>query len=156
MGRYGAAARALEALPNLARRGGRSGPLSIPSAAEAERELEAGRALGAVLLTAGEPAFPPLLGEIDPPPPVIWARGHATLLQKPCVAVVGRADRFGGRTALRPPTRPPDLGLAGYVVVSGLARGVDGAAHEGALEGGTVAVLAGGVDDVYPPEHAAL
>jgi DNA processing protein len=155
MRRYGSAAEALEALPHLARRGGRAGPLKVASSAEADRELEAGRALGAELLTAGEPAFPKLLAAIDPPPPVLWARGHVSLLHKPAVALVGArvasaaGQRFARQLAL-------DLGEAGYVVVSGMARGVDGAAHEGGLAHGTVAVLAGGVDDIYPPEHAGL
>ena len=155
MRRYGSAVRALEALPNLARRGGRTGPLKVASAGDAERELTAGVALGAALLTVGEPGFPPLLAEIDPPPPVLWARGHASLLAKPSVAVVGaRIASAAGQRFAR--ALAHDLGAAGYVVTSGLARGVDGAAHEGALAQGTVAVLAGGVDDVYPPEHAEL
>ena len=155
MRRYGSAARALSALPDLAHRGGRAGPLKIAGVAEAERELEAGRTLGARLLTVGEAAFPPLLAEIDPPPPVLWARGRAELLVKPCVAVVGaRIASAAGQRFAR--ALAADLGAAGYVVASGLARGVDGAAHEGALATGTVAVLAGGVDDIYPPEHAGL
>ncbi len=155
MRRYGSAAQALEALPHLARRGGRSGPLKIASGAEADRELEAGRALGAILLTAGEAAFPVLLAQIDPPPPVLWARGHAGLLARRSVAIVGaRIASAAGQRFAR--TLAADLGAAGYVVTSGLARGVDGAAHEGSLSSGTAAVLAGGVDDVYPPEHAGL
>ena len=155
MRRYGSAARALGALPDLARRGGRAGPLKIAGVADAERELDAGRALGARLLTAGEAGFPPLLAEIDPPPPVLWARGRVELLAKPCVAIVGaRIASAAGQRFAR--ALAADLGAAGYVVASGLARGVDGAAHEGALATGTVAVLAGGVDDIYPPEHADL
>ena len=155
MRRYGSAARALEALPHLARRGGRTGALKIASVADAAKELDAGGALGAMLLTAGEAAFPPLLNQIDPPPPVLWALGHAGLLAKPAVAIVGaRIASAAGQRFAR--TLAADLGAAGYVVTSGLARGVDGAAHEGGLQTGTVAVLAGGVDDVYPPEHAAL
>jgi DNA processing protein len=155
MGRYGSAGRALEALPNLARRGGRSGPLRIATVADAERELEAGRRLGAALLTVGEPAFPPLLSQVDPPPPVLWARGHAGLLSRPAVAIVGaRIASAAGQRFAR--ALAAELGEAGFLVVSGLARGVDGAAHEGALSTGTAAVLAGGVDDVYPPEHAGL
>ena len=155
MRRYPSASRALESLPHLARRGGRSGPLTIMTVAEADRELDAGRALGAMLLTAGEAAFPPLLAEIDPPPPVLWALGHPLLLAKPAVAIVGaRIASAAGQRFARGLAEA--LGRAGFVVVSGLARGVDGAAHEGALAGGTVAVLAGGVDDIYPPEHAAL
>ncbi|WP_174300528.1 DNA-processing protein DprA [Caulobacter sp. S45] len=155
VGRYGSAGRALGALPDLARRGGRPGPLKVCSSADAQREIDAGRALGATLLTAGEAAFPPLLAEIDPPPPVLWARGHVDLLARPCVAIVGaRIASAAGQRFAR--ALAADLGQAGYVVVSGLARGVDGAAHEGALASGTAAVLAGGVDDIYPPEHAGL
>jgi DNA processing protein len=155
MGRFGSAARALEALPDLARRGGRAAGLKSCTVTEAERELEAGAALGARLLAAGEPDFPPLLAALDPPPPVIWALGHAALLSKPSVAVVGAriasagGQRFARQLAL-------ELGQAGYVVVSGLARGIDGAAHEAALQTGTAAVLAGGIDDIYPPEHDGL
>ena len=155
MERFGSAARALEALPRLAQRGGRAAPLKPPSVADAQRELDAGEALGAVLLTAGEPAYPAALAAIDPPPPVLWALGHPTLLLKPCVAVVGaRIASAGGQRFAR--QLAAELGEAGIVVVSGMARGVDGAAHEGALPHGTAAVLAGGVDDVYPAEHAAL
>ena len=155
MQRYGSATRALEALPDLARRGGRAAPLRIASAAEADRELEAGQALDAELLTVGERAYPQRLAALDPPPPVLWARGHTSLLPKPSVAVVGArvASAAGQRFARQIAS---DLGAAGYVVVSGMARGVDGAAHEGGLAHGTVAVLAGGVDDVYPSEHAKL
>jgi DNA processing protein len=155
MTRYGGATRALAALPDLARRGGRSGPLKIATTDEADAELERGGRLQAILLTAGEATFPRLLGALDPPPPLLWVRGHAALLHRPAVAVVGaRVASAAGQRFARGLAR--DLAEAGYVVVSGLARGVDGAAHEGALEGGTVAVLGGGVDDIYPPEHAGL
>ena len=155
MRRYGTAARALEALPHLARRGGRTAALRIATPAEADLELERGHRLGAHLITAGEPGFLHLLAALDPPPPVLWTRGRAELLQRPTVAIVGAriASSAGQRFARGLATQ---LGHAGYVVVSGLARGVDGAAHEGALASGTVAVLGGGVDDVYPPEHAEL
>ena len=155
--RYGSAVRALEALPDLARRGGRAGPLRIATAADAQREMAAGEALGAELLVLGDPAFPPLLAALDPPPPVLWAWGHPALLTGTGVAVVGArvASAAGQRFARE---LAAELGGEGAVVVSGLARGIDGAAHEGALSAaaGTVAVLGGGVDDVYPPEHAAL
>jgi len=155
MTRYGTAAKALDALPHLAARGGRTSALKPTSIAEAEREIEAGERLGAVLVTVGEPAFPRPLAAIDPPPPVLWLRGHPTLTLKPAVAIVGaRIASAAGQRFAR--ALAADLGQAGYVVVSGLARGVDGAAHEGGLRGGTVAVLAGGVDDIYPPEHDGL
>ncbi|MDR3514051.1 MAG: DNA-processing protein DprA, partial [Caulobacteraceae bacterium] len=130
-------------------------PPRVPSPAEAERELAAGTAIGAKLLCAGEAAFPPLLAALDPPPPLIWARGKAQIAARPGVAVVGaRIASAAGQRFARDLAR--DVGAAGYPIVSGLARGVDGAAHQGALASGTVAVLGGGVDDVYPPEHAGL
>ena len=153
--RFDDAGKALAALPELARRGGRAHPLKIPSPAEAEREIAAGERLGARLIAACEPGFPALLAALDPPPPLIWARGDPGLLERPCVAIVGaRIASAAGQRFAR--TLAQDLGQAGHVVVSGLARGIDGAAHEGAMATGTVAVLGGGVDDVYPPEHARL
>jgi DNA processing protein len=155
IGRYGSARRALARLPDLTSRGGRAGAPRIPSAADAERELEAGAALGARLLTSADSDFPVALGALDPPPPVIWARGDVTLMQKPCIAMVGsRGASAAGRRFAR--EIAADLGRAGWVVVSGLARGIDAAAHQGSLATGAVAVVAGGVDDVYPPEHHAL
>jgi DNA processing protein len=155
MGRFGAAIKALDALPDLARRGGRAWSLRIATIAEAEAELQAGERLGAQLITVGEAAYSPLLAAVDPPPPVLWARGRAELLSRPCVAIVGAriASAAGQRFARG---LAADLGQQGQVIVSGMARGVDGAAHEGALPTGTVAVLGGGVDDAYPPEHRDL
>ena len=152
---YGDAARAIGALPRLAERAGRAQPPRVPSPAETERELEAGAKLGAKLLCCAEDAFPPQLAAIDPPPPVIWALGDPGLLHARSVAVVGaRIASAAGQRFAR--ILAQDLGQGGYVVVSGLARGIDGAAHEGALKTGTVAVLGGGIDDVYPPEHKDL
>ena len=155
MSRFGSARQVLEALPHLAQRGGRTAPLKICTIAEADRELEAGARLGARLITAGEPDFPTQLAALDPPPPLLWALGHAKLLSKPAVAIVGAriasagGQRFARQLAL-------ELGQAGYVIASGMARGIDGAAHEGSLPTGTIAVLGGGVDDIYPSEHAGL
>src|SRR5690606_9449656 len=144
---------ALAALPDLARRGGRTSRLAIPSQEDAERELAAGEALGARLVAACEPDFPPALAALDPPPPLIWTRGRIEVLNRPSVAVVGaRVASAAGQRFAR--GLAAELGQAGLVVVSGLARGIDAAAHEGALPTGTVAVLGGGVDDIYPPEHA--
>jgi DNA processing protein len=155
IGRFGDASAAIAALPALAMRGGRTTPPRIPSISEAERELEAGERLGARLIVGCEPDFPPLLAAVDPPPPLIWARGRTELLAQPGVGVVGaRIASAAGQRFAR--TLAKDVGEAGYVVVSGMARGVDGAAHEGALATGTIAVLGGGVDDIYPPEHANL
>lgn len=155
LARFGSASAALDALPDLARRGGRMQTLSIPSVADADREIEAGSALGGRLLTGDDAQFPPRLAALDPPPPVLWTLGDAALLSRPCVAVVGaRIASAGGQRFARGLAH--DLGAAGYVVVSGMARGIDGAAHEGALASGTAAVLGGGPDDVYPPEHGDL
>jgi DNA processing protein len=155
LARFGSAERAVEALPDLARRSGRSRPLRAPSAAEAEAELAAGARAGAHLLIGSEAAFPARLAAVDPAPPLIWVRGDPAWLQRPAVAVVGaRIASAAGQRFAR--SLAADLGREGFVVVSGLARGIDGAAHEGALPTGTVAVLAGGVDDLYPPEHADL
>ena len=153
--RFGSAGKVLEALPTLAARGGSARTPRIPSEAEARAELQAGEALGGRLICAGEPDFPERLAALDPPPPVIWTRGRAELLTRPSVAVVGaRIASAAGQRFARGLAQ--DLGAAGYVVVSGMARGIDGAAHEGGLKTGTVAVLAGGVDDIYPPEHRDL
>lgn len=155
LARYGTPERALSALPDLSRKGGRAVPLSLPPREAIERELEAGEALGARLLCGCEPDFPSRLAALDPPPPVLWALGRAELLSEPSIAIVGAriASAAGQRFARQ---LAGELGAAGYVVVSGLARGIDGAAHEGALTTGSVAVLGGGVADIYPPEHDKL
>lgn len=155
LARFGTATRALERLPELSRRAGRGAPMTPPSPDAAQAELDRGAALGARMLAACEPEFPPLLAALDPAPPLIWVRGDPGLLSRPCVAVVGaRIASAAGQRFARGLAK--DLGEAGQTVVSGLARGIDGAAHEGALPTGTAAVLGGGVDDVYPPEHADL
>lgn len=153
LGRYGSAVRAVEALPDLVRK---SGAAALPPSSEAvERELAAGDRLGARLLVLGDADYPQMLAELDPAPPVLWTRGRAALLNRPAVAIVGaRIASAGGQRIARGLAQ--QLGQAGHVVVSGMARGIDGAAHEGALPTGTVAVLGGGVDDIYPPEHADL
>ena len=152
---HGDAAKAIAALPGLALRAGRAQPPRIPPPAEAEKELAAGARIGARLLGSGEAAFPHMLAALDPPPPLIWALGDGGLLHSRSVAVVGaRIASAAGQRFAR--TLARDLGEAGYTIVSGLARGIDGAAHEGALATGTIAVLGGGPDDVYPPEHDGL
>jgi DNA processing protein len=153
--RFGTAGKALAALPDLARRGGRMGGLKLPSDADVDRELSNGERLGARLIAACEPEFPQALAALDPPPPLIWARGRAELLERPTVAIVGaRVASAGGQRFAR--GLAAELGQSGHVIVSGMARGIDAAAHEGALPTGTVAVLGGGVDDIYPAEHAGL
>lgn len=151
--RYGSAVRAIAALPDLiARRGAR---IALAAEARTHAELSAGDAIGARLIVWGDADYPAPLAALDPPPPLIWTLGDPVMLNRPSLAVVGaRIASAGGVRFAR--GLAGQLGQAGYVVVSGLARGVDGAAHEGALETGTVAVLGGGVDDIYPPEHADL
>ena len=153
--RFGSAEQALAALPRLAARGGSRAASRPPSLAEAEAELDTGEGMGARLIAGCEPDYPTLLAAIDPPPPLIWVRGKASLMHHPTIAIVGaRSASAAGQRFAR--ALAADLGSAGYVVVSGMARGVDGAAHEGSLRTGTVAVLAGGVDNVFPPEHQSL
>ena len=153
--RFGTAAKALDALPHLARRGGRAGAIRIASNAEAERELTAAERIGATAVAWCEPAYPPLLVHIHDPPPVIYARGALDLLGKKTIGVVGarNASANGRRFAKK---LAADLGAGGLMVTSGLARGIDAAAHDGALETGTAAVLGGGVDIVYPTENRPL
>lgn len=153
MNRFGGAAAAIEALPDLARQAGRT--LRICTLAEAERELEGLRRRGARLLALGEAAYPPALQAIDTAPPLIAVLGRAEVLLRPCVAIVG--SRNASAAGLKFTARlARDLGEAGFVVVSGLARGIDTAAHEASLGTGTVAVLAGGLDEVYPPQNIPL
>ena len=153
IGRYGSALSALDALPSLVRK---SGAASVPPPVETvEREIAAGDAIGARLLVLGDPDYPEMLAALDPPPPILWTRGRVDLLNQPSVAIVGaRIASAGGQRIARGLAQ--QLGQAGHVVVSGMARGIDAAAHEGALATGTVAVLGGGVNDIYPSEHADL
>ncbi len=153
--RCGSAGAALAALPELARKGGRNQPLRVPTRSEAEREMEGLRHLGGTFVFAAEPDYPEALASLDDAPPVLALRGHPSLLRRPAVAVVGarNASIAGRRMAER---LAMDLSSAGFLVVSGMARGIDTAAHGGALEAGTVAVLAGGIDVVYPPENGGL
>ena len=152
--RFGTAQRALNALPELAARGGKSG-YEACTKEKAEAELAAGKRAGAELMVLGDEDYPPLLAAIDPPPPVIWWMGNPELLSRPAVAIVGarNASALGLRTARR---LARELGATGHVIVSGLARGIDAAAHEASLPTGTIAVLAGGLDHPYPPENVEL
>src|ERR1051326_3267441 len=152
---YGSARSALSALPGLARRGGAKHAARIPPREEAARELGALRALDATLVALGEPEYPEVLARIDDAPPLIATRGNVSALARPMVAIVGsrNASAAGAKMAGRVAR---DLGQAGFCIVSGLARGIDAAAHRGSLASGTVAVLAGGLDRIYPPEHADL
>lgn len=152
---YGGADAALEALPDLSRRGGSRRPIRICPKAAALAELEAADRIGARPLVTIEPGYPPALAASAMPPPLIYVKGDTSLLSRPMLAIVGSRDASAAGTKLAR-MLAQDLGRAGLVIVSGLARGVDRAAHEGALPTGTVAVVAGGIDVVYPPEHAEL
>jgi DNA processing protein len=141
---FGGAHAALEAVPGLARRGGSAAP-QICSRPDAEREIEASRKLGAKLVAIGEADYPRWLQMIDDSPPLIAIRGHATVFAMPQVAIVGSRNTSAGGIKL---TQRIAHGLceAGFAIVSGLARGIDAAAHRARLSTGTVAVLAGGHD----------
>jgi DNA processing protein len=153
--RFGGASAALAALPELARRGGAGGPARICSVENARRELARAKAMGAAFVALGEPAYPHRLRMIYDAPPVVAVRGRIETLAQPMVAIVGSRNasaagvKFTERLA-------HELAAAGFIVVSGLARGIDAAAHRATCDSGTVAVLAGGHDRIYPPEHESL
>jgi DNA processing protein len=149
--RFGTAASALDAVPDLARRGGGAAP-KLFTRDQAEREIDRVDKLGARYLVLGQGLYPRLLAELEDAPPLLMAKGDLKLLERQSVAIVGArnasaaACRFARGLA-------HDLGGEGMAVVSGLARGIDSAAHDGALETGTIAVIAGGIDAFYPPEN---
>jgi DNA processing protein len=152
---YGSARAALAALPELARRGGATQGPRICAREDAERELAAARELGVTLVALGEPDYPVRLREIDDAPPLLAVRGAQAALDRPMLAIVGarNASAAGLKFAEK---LARDLGDAGFVIVSGLARGIDASAHRASLATGTVAVLAGGHARIYPPEHLDL
>ena len=151
LARFGSAQAAIDAIPDLAARGGGRAP-KLASRADIEREIDRVDKLGARHLFLGQGLYPPLLAELETAPPALIVTGDLNLLDKLSVALVGArnasaaACRFARILAQA-------LGAAGTVVVSGLARGIDSAAHDGALDTGTIAVIAGGIDIVYPPEN---
>ncbi|MDX3899670.1 MAG: DNA-processing protein DprA [Sphingobium sp.] len=153
MARFGTAADALRAVPDLAARGG--GKASVADAASVEREIARSRALGARYLLMGDTDYPFLLDQMETAPPALIVRGEVALTARPCIAMVGArnasaaACRFARGLA-------QDLGQRGAVVVSGLARGIDTAAHRGSVGSGTIGVIASGIDIAFPPENAGL
>jgi DNA processing protein len=151
---YGGAGAALAALPGLARRGGAS-RIRVCPRADAEREMEAAGRLGVRLVARFEQAYPRRLATIDDAPPLVALRGDLAVFSRPAVAIVGarNASAAGQKFAER---LARDLGEAGFAIASGLARGIDAAAHRASVATGTIAVLAGGHDRVYPAEHAGL
>lgn len=152
--RFGSAGAALDALPDLIRRNG-AVPPSLPTVAEAEGEMARAEKLGARFVAISEPDYPPHLKHIHGPPPLVAVTGGDIVANDKTVGIVGaRNASAAGRRMAQVLAR--DLGDAGYVVVSGLARGIDAAAHEAALHGGTIAVMAGGLDRLYPEENKPL
>ncbi|MBU6296898.1 MAG: DNA-processing protein DprA [Alphaproteobacteria bacterium] len=154
LARFGSATAALAEVPRLVRRGG--GEIAkLPSDDDARRELEALAKFGGRMIASVEPDYPRGLAALDAPPPMISVAGQTVLLSREMIAIVGarNASALGRKLASR---LGSDLSAAGLVVVSGMARGIDTAAHEGALASGTCAVVAGGIDVVYPPENAWL
>lgn len=156
MMRYGTAADALTALPNLSIRGGRKQAIKIFSKSEAEQEIEKVTKFGAKFVRYGDAEYPELLRYISDAPPLLCVKGNSSAYQNhPLVAMVGsrnasaNACQFAQKIAR-------EVGSSGIHVVSGLARGIDSFAHKGALSAGTIAVIAGGIDNIYPPENAAL
>jgi len=155
LSRYGSPAEALKALPELSRRGGRAKPLMAPPVSQIESELAYMARLGGRFLCLCEAEYPESLAQIESAPPVLAVLGHPALLHKQQIGIVGaRNASLNGRKMAEKLAH--DLAECGYVITSGLARGIDTAAHHAALATGTVAVLAGGVDSVYPEENRKL
>ncbi|RWE67841.1 DNA-processing protein DprA [Mesorhizobium sp.] len=153
--RFGSAETALEMLPELMISGGARKIVRIPSIAEAEAEVETARRAGARFVGIGEADYPPLMKSMDHPPPLLAVKGEGAVFRLPAVAIVGaRNASLAGIKMAR--TLAAELGRDGYGIVSGLARGIDTAAHQGSLATGTIGVLAGGLDLPYPPENAEL
>lgn len=153
--RFGSAEAALEVLPELTLAGGASRTVRVPAIAEIEAEMQAARRAGARFVCIGEADYPLLLKRMDHPPPVLAMKGTGAVFALPAAAIVGaRNASLAGIKMAR--MLAAELGREGYAIVSGLARGIDTAAHQSSLSTGTVAVLAGGLDQPYPPENAGL
>ncbi len=142
-------------MPDLAQRGGAARPGRIVSEDEARRELAASTKIGVALLAPGEAGYPPRLAGIEDAPPLLGVRGQTEALMRPMIAIVGSRNASGAGLKFAEQLAR-DLGDAGFVIASGLARGIDQAAHRASMGGGTIAVLAGGHDRIYPPEHEDL
>jgi DNA processing protein len=152
---FGSAEMALEALPELSRRGGSTRPVRVASREEALSELDVAQRFGARFVGIGEPDYPSALRQVEGAPPLIAIKGKAPVLRQPSIGMVGARNcsvsgaKFAAMLAR-------EIGRAGYSVVSGFARGIDSAAHRASLDTGTIAVLAGGLDKPYPPENEPL
>lgn len=151
--RFGTARAALDALPDLAARGGKG--YRVAPEARVSAEVTALRSAGGRYVFHDSPEYPPLLAELDSAPPILMVRGDLALAARPTVAIVGARNASAAAVKLAR-MFAGELAEAGFIVVSGLARGIDGAAHQASLAGGTIGVIASGIDVTYPPEHADL
>jgi DNA processing protein len=152
---FGDARTALERLPDLAQRGGAARTGRVCSEEDARAELTAAKKMGVSLVAPDEAAYPPRLATLDDAPPLLGVRGASEVQARPMIAIVGSRNASGAGLKFASQLAR-DLGDAGFVVISGLARGIDQAAHRATIQTGTVAVLAGGHDRIYPPEHEDL
>ncbi len=152
---YGSARAALTRLPDLAKRGGASNPGRVTTIEDAEREIEIGSKMGVALLAPGEYGYPPRLALIDDAPPLLGVRGTFEVQMRPMIGIVGSRNASGAGLKFAQ-NLARGLGESSFVIASGLARGIDQAAHRASIASGTVAVLAGGHDRIYPPEHQDL
>ncbi len=153
--RYKTGQQALEALPHLAARGGLRAPLKLYPKEKVHQELEAHAKLGAHLIVDGDPFYPKALRDLHEAPPVLSLQGDPSHFKHPGIAIVGarNCSLNGKKIAFQ---LAENLGKEGYPIISGLAKGIDGQAHQAALDTGTIAVIAGGIDKIYPTEHTAL
>ncbi len=153
--RFGTAENALKMLPNMANRGGRLKNLKLCSIKDAEGEMKAAESLGARMLARDEKGYPSLLAELEDAPPIITVLGNIDVLSKPALGVVGsRNSSTVGNSIAK--DLSGKVSKAGFVIASGLARGIDTAAHISSIENGTIAVVAGGIDVIYPKENKKL
>lgn len=152
---FGSAETAIEALPELSRRGGSTRSIRIATVGEAEREIETASRFGARFIGIGEPDYPAALRQIDAAPPLLAVKGDLDVATLPAVGIVGsrNASISGAKFAAM---MAGEIGRAGYAIVSGLARGIDASAHRASLDTGTIAAMAGGLDQPYPPENIDL
>ena len=153
--KFGTPRKVLEALPDISRKSGRKRAIKIASRQDVEDELSQADRAQMTMIAFCEPSYPASLSPIPDPPPVLYVKGHSSLFEKRGIAIIGARNASGvGRKLAK--MLAADLGEKSFSIVSGLARGIDGAAHEASLTSGTIAVVAGGADVVYPPEHAEL
>lgn len=152
----GSVAKALEMAPGMSRKGGRAKPIRIASKTDAQKEYDALKTYGAELILYGEALYPRLLLQCTDAPPVLTVRGHTHLLKEANLVGMVGARNASTNGCMFAKKLAGDIGAAGQIVVSGLARGIDSAAHRGSLASGTIAVIGGGINNIYPPENAAL